>query len=112
MSSDRSRVSKGEIDRALSIAVRSGKVLLGSNTALKSALTGRAKLIVIASNCPREVREKIEHYCKLSNIPVLVYPGSGIDLGSACGKPFVVSALTIRDPGDSNILELVGGESV
>lgn len=105
--------SKSEIDKALSMAVRSGKVLFGSNTAVKSALTGRAKMIVIVSNCPQSMREKIEQYCKLSTIPLLIYPGSSIDLGSVCGKPFAVAALTIRDPGDSNILEIIGGgESV
>ncbi|MEM2272973.1 MAG: 50S ribosomal protein L30e [Candidatus Bathyarchaeia archaeon] len=106
------KFSKSEIDKSLSISVRSGKILFGSNIAMKSALTGRAKMIIIASNCPQNIREKIEQYCKLSNIPLLVYPGSSIDLGSACGKPFVVAALTIRDPGDSNILEFVGGGSV
>jgi len=107
-----SKISKSEIDKALNITIKSGKVLFGSNTAIKSALTGRAKMIVIASNCPQDIREKIEQYCKLSNIPLLVYPGSSLDLGFTCGKPFVVSALTIRDPGDSNILELVGGGNV
>ncbi|MEM1514513.1 MAG: 50S ribosomal protein L30e [Candidatus Bathyarchaeia archaeon] len=104
-----SRFSKGEIDKALSIAVRSGKVLFGSNTAIKSALSGRAKMIILSSNCPKNIREKIEYYCKLSNIPLLIYPGFSLDLGSACGKPFAVSVLTIRDPGDSNILEFGGG---
>ncbi|MEM2320921.1 MAG: 50S ribosomal protein L30e [Candidatus Bathyarchaeia archaeon] len=107
-----SEPSKSEIDKALGIAIRSGKVLFGSNVAIRSALTGRAKMIVIASNCSQDVREKIEQYCKLSNIPLLVYPSSSLDLGSACGKPFMVSALTIRDPGDSNILEFVGGGNV
>ncbi|MEM1586854.1 MAG: 50S ribosomal protein L30e [Candidatus Bathyarchaeia archaeon] len=107
-----SKLSKSEIDKALSISVRSGKVLFGSNTAVKSALTGRARMIVVASNCPQTIHEKIEQYCKLSGIPLLIYPGSNIDLGSVCGKPFAVAALTVRDPGDSNILELVGGESV
>lgn len=105
-------ISRGEIDKALNIAIRSGKVLFGSNTAIKSALTGRAKMIIIASNCPQNIREKIKYYCKLSNVPILLYPGSSLDLGSACGKPFTVAALTIRDPGDSNILELVSGGNV
>lgn len=104
-----SKFGKSEIDKAISIAVRSGKILFGSNTAIKSALSGRAKMIVLASNCPKSIRERIEQYCKLSNIPLLVYPGSSIDLGSACGKPFAVAVLTIRDPGDSNILEFGGG---
>jgi hypothetical protein len=29
-----------------------------------------------------------------------------MDLAAACGKPFTVSALSIREPGDSEILKL------
>jgi hypothetical protein len=30
-----------------------------------------------------------------------------MDLASVCGKPFTISALTIREPGDSEILEII-----
>jgi len=46
------------------------------------------------------------YYAKQSAIPVHIYSGSSIDLGSACGKNFVVSALTIKEPGDSEIMKL------
>jgi large subunit ribosomal protein L30e len=32
------------------------------------------------------------------------YPGMGVDLGVACGKPFSISALAVLEPGDSEIL--------
>jgi len=107
-----SSISKSEIDRSLRIAVRSGKILFGSKSTIRSAVAGRARLIVIASNCPRDIREKLEYYCKLSNIPFIIYPGTSIELGVACGKPFMVASLAIRDPGDSDILKFVGGENV
>ncbi len=107
-----SRLSKSEIDRSLAIAVKTGKILFGSNVTIKSAMSGKVRLIIVASNCPKDKREKIEYYCKLSNIPLISYPGSSLDLGSACGKPFMVAALAIRDPGDSDILKFVGGENV
>ena len=52
------------------------------------------------------VRNDITYYAKQSSVPVHIYPGTSIDLGSACGKNFVVSALTIKEPGDSEILKL------
>jgi large subunit ribosomal protein L30e len=64
-------------------------------------------MIIVASNCPDEIRKDLEYYCKLSNIPLITYRGSSIDLAAVCGKPFLVSALTIREPGDSEILRLV-----
>lgn len=107
-----SKFSKSEIDRSLSIAVKTGKILFGSNATIKSAMSGKVRLIIIASNCPEDKREKIEYYCKLSSIPIITYPGSSLDLGSVCGKRFSVSALAIRDLGDSDILKFAGGENV
>ncbi|MEM3715836.1 MAG: 50S ribosomal protein L30e [Candidatus Bathyarchaeia archaeon] len=107
-----SSFSKSEVDRSIAIAVKTGKILFGSNSTIKSVMAGRARLVIISSNCPKDKREKIEYYCKLSKIPLIIYPGTSLDLGSVCGKPFPVSALTIRDPGDSDILKFAGGENV
>lgn len=96
-----------DVNKAITTAVRTGKVLFGANSAIKSAKTGRAKMIIVASNCPRNIREDIEYYCKMSNIPLMIYEGTSMDLSAICGKPFIISALTIREPGDSEILKLV-----
>jgi large subunit ribosomal protein L30e len=99
-----------DIDKAIATAVKTGKVSFGANSAIQSARTGKAKMIVLASNCPAEIREDVEYYCKLSNIPLIVYKGSSTDLAAVCGKPFLLSALTIREPGDSEILKLAEKE--
>ncbi len=99
-----------DVDTAIATAVKTGKVSFGANSAIQSARTGKAKMIVLASNCPSEIRGDIEYYCKLSNIPLLVYTGSSTDLAAVCGKPFLISALTIREPGDSEILKLAEKE--
>lgn len=95
-----------DIDKAVLTAVKTGKVSLGSSSAVQNAQTGKAKLIILAANCPRETRDDIERYSKLSKLPVITYKGSSLDLAAACGKPFSVSALSIREPGDSEILKL------
>ena len=99
-----------DVDKAIGTTVKTGKVLLGANKAVESAKLGRAKLIVLASNCPRDTMEDIKYFCRFSNIPLVIYKGNSIDLGAACGKPFMVSALTVREPGDSDILKL--GEEI
>ncbi|MEM2995301.1 MAG: 50S ribosomal protein L30e [Candidatus Bathyarchaeia archaeon] len=96
-----------DLDKAIAAAVKTGKVLFGANFALQNAKTGRAKLIILAANCPKTVREDIEYYCKLSNVPIITYKGSSIDLAAVCGKPFTVAALSIREPGDSEILRVI-----
>jgi len=95
-----------DIDKAIATTVKTGKVMLGANKAVESAKLGRAKLIVLASNCPRNTMEDVMNYSRFSNVPVVIYKGTSIDLGAACGKPFTVSALTVREPGDSDILRL------
>jgi len=95
-----------DVDKAIATTVKTGKVLFGANRAVESARLGRAKLIVLASNCPRSIAEDVMNYSRFSNVPVVIYKGSSIDLGAVCGKPFMVSALTVREPGDSDILRL------
>lgn len=95
-----------DIDRAIMNALKTGKVLFGANSAIKNAKIGKAKLIVVAANCPQRVAEDIGYYCKFSKVPVVRYEGTGVDLGRACRKPFLISALTIKDAGESDILKL------
>jgi len=95
-----------DLNTVLAIAIKTGKVSFGANTTLKSAMAGKVKVIVAASNCPKEIHENLEYYCKLSKIPIILYPGTSLELGRACGKPFLVSAVAIRDPGDSDILNI------
>jgi len=95
-----------DVDKAIAAAVKTGKVTFGTGSALQNAKTGKAKLVVLATNCPKGAREAIERCCKLSDIPFIVFRGSALDLAAVCEKPFTVSALGIREPGDSEILKL------
>ena len=101
-----------DLNKSISMAVKTGKVLFGANSALKSARLGRARLIIVASNCPKKIRDDIEYYCKLSGVPLLIYDGTSLELGAVCGKPFTVSAITIRETGDSDILKAMVKEGV
>jgi large subunit ribosomal protein L30e len=95
-----------DVDKAITTAVKTGKVSFGANSSIQNAQAGKAKLIILAANCPKAIREDIGYYCKLSKIPLITHKGSSTDLGALCGKPFTVSALSIREPGDSEILQL------
>ncbi|MBS7615675.1 50S ribosomal protein L30e [Candidatus Bathyarchaeota archaeon] len=99
-----------DVDKAIATAVKTGKVHFGANSAIQNAKTGKAKMVIVSSNCPEEIRRDLEYYCRLSNVPLIVYKGSSTDLAAVCGKPFVLSALTIREPGDSEILKLIVSE--
>jgi large subunit ribosomal protein L30e len=94
-----------DIDKAISAAVKTGKVSFGTNAAIQGAKTGKAKMFILSSNCPKDIKEDIEHYSKLSGIPVISHKGTSMDLAEVCKKPFIISALTIRETGDSEILK-------
>ena len=101
-----------DINKAIIATVKTGKVLFGAQSAINNTKVGKAKLIIVAANCPQKTREEIQYYCKLSNIPMIIYKGTSIELGAVCGKPFMVSALTIREQGNSNILKLAEATNV
>ena len=96
-----------DVNKAITTTAKTGKIQLGASSALKSAKVKKAKLILLASNCPQKIRADIEYYCRLSEVPVSIFKGDSSDLGALCGKPFEVSALTIKEPGDSNILKIM-----
>lgn len=91
----------------LRMAIKTGKVKFGSKEAIRAAKLGKAKLIVIAENAPKELKDDIIYYSKLSKIPTYIYKGTSVDLGTLCGKPFMVAAVIIYDEGESRVLEFV-----
>jgi large subunit ribosomal protein L30e len=95
-----------DVDKAIATAVKTGKVSFGASAALQNAKTGKAKMIILAANCPKDIKEEIEYYCKLSRVPVMTYKGASMDLAAVCNKLFIVSALSIRETGDSEILKV------
>ncbi|MBT8171616.1 50S ribosomal protein L30e [Candidatus Bathyarchaeota archaeon] len=99
-----------DVNKAITTAAKTGKIQFGASNALKSAKAKKAKLILLSSNCPQRIRTNMEYYCRLSEIPVCIFKGESTDLGALCGKPFDVSALTIKEPGDSNILKITEEE--
>ncbi|MEM3361898.1 MAG: 50S ribosomal protein L30e [Candidatus Anstonellaceae archaeon] len=101
------KVAEAEINKAIRLCVDSGKVKFGLRSGIKHALLGKGKLIILSSSAPPEEAQDIKKYAKLSNI--LVYSSSlnSKELGSLCGKPFLVSAIVVESPGNSNILELL-----
>jgi large subunit ribosomal protein L30e len=96
-----------DLNKALVSVVKTGKVSFGVNSALQNAKTGKAKMIVLASNCPKDIKEQIEYYGKISKVPVMTYKGTSIDLATICNKLFIISAITIRETGDSEILKVI-----
>ena len=96
-----------DFERILKFANKSGRILVGSKTAIEAAQNGKAVALIIASNCPSQILDEIQYHASLSNVPVHIYPNTSADLGMACEKPFAVSAVTIRSLTDANFLNIL-----
>uniref|UniRef100_A0A2K6F862 Large ribosomal subunit protein eL30 n=1 Tax=Propithecus coquereli TaxID=379532 RepID=A0A2K6F862_PROCO len=70
--------------------MKSGKYVLGYKQTLKMIRQGKAKLVILANNCPALRKSEIG--------------GNNIELGTACGKYYRVCPLSIIDPGHSDII--------
>jgi len=92
-----------DINKALRTAISTGKVYFGMDETKKAIKKGEAKLVIISSNCPKGNIDDLTINKKTSTYN---FKGTNIDLGSACGKPFPISILTIVKPGKSNIMQL------
>ena len=88
----------------LALVTKSGKYVLGTKSTLRTIRDGKGKLVIISSNCPPLERAKIEYYAVLGKVQVVHFAGTNVDLGTACGRYFPVSVLSIIDGGDSDIL--------
>ncbi|KXB00205.1 hypothetical protein AKJ44_02800 [candidate division MSBL1 archaeon SCGC-AAA261F17] len=97
-----------DIDKELRRADRTGEVVLGSKKVLEAIKHGNAKLVLITPNCSDSTTLEINQTTELGKIPTHMYNGTSEDLGLAFGKPFLVSAAAIIDPGNSQILQLGG----
>jgi large subunit ribosomal protein L30e len=92
-----------DVARALRTAIRTGTVYFGTKRTIKSVINGNAKLVVLALNCPTETRAEIAS----KEAYVYNYAGDSMELGSLCGKPYGVLALSVIDSGSSDITALV-----
>eukprot|EP00428_Durinskia_dybowskii_P086881 CAMPEP_0170435234 /NCGR_PEP_ID=MMETSP0117_2-20130122/43490_1 /TAXON_ID=400756 /ORGANISM="Durinskia baltica, Strain CSIRO CS-38" /LENGTH=154 /DNA_ID=CAMNT_0010695171 /DNA_START=5 /DNA_END=467 /DNA_ORIENTATION=- len=68
MAKKQSKASKAadSINSRLQLVIKSGKYNLGYKTTLKTLRQGKAKLILIANNCPAVRKSEIEYYAMLA----------------------------------------------
>lgn len=95
-----------DVQKAIRMAVDTGEVLLGKNEVQRSLHNGTSKLVVLARNIPVDLKISIEKKARLAGIAYYEFEGSSSDLGSLCGKPYPISAMSIINEGDSDILSL------
>jgi large subunit ribosomal protein L30e len=104
MSSKKSKGAAESVTSRLQLVIKSGKYTLGWKSTIKAIRNGKAKLVLVAGNCPAIRKSEMDYYGMLSKVPIHAFTGSNNDLGTVCGRFYRVSVLAITDPGDSDIL--------
>ena len=77
-------------------AVNEKRVIIGSKQTVKNLKLKNIKLVVLASNCPENIKKDIEYYSKLTGIKIEKFDGTAKQLGVFCGKPFSIAVLAIK----------------
>ena len=93
-----------DVVKEIKNVLSSGSVTVGSNTTKTACIQGEVSLVIVAANCPLAYIQEMK-----SNHPEVVLHQldfANRDLGTACGKPFPVAVIGIKDAGSSEILTL------
>ncbi|KAL1773663.1 docking protein 6 [Sigmodon hispidus] len=81
------------INSRLQLVMKSGKYVLGYKQTLKMIRQGKAKLVILANNCPALRKSEIEYYAMLAKTGIHHCSGNNIELGTACVKYYRVTEL-------------------
>lgn len=65
----------------------------GTEEVLKKIRLGEVKKVFLASNCNKDIKEKIERYAKVGKIQVVNLDIPNDEVGVICKKPFAISVL-------------------
>ena len=87
-------------DKVLSLiglAMKAGRCISGETMTESETKSGRARLVIIASDASENTKKKFRDMCKFYKVPIYIY-GDKDTLGHAMGKEFRAS-LAILDEG-------------
>jgi large subunit ribosomal protein L30e len=91
-----------DMNKSLRQVVQTGEVHFGVRQARKALKDRTAQLIVVPENIPENTLDELRSFSK---VPLVRFAGTNFELGTVCGKPFSVSALTVIEAGESDILD-------
>jgi large subunit ribosomal protein L30e len=72
----KTKKSLESINSRLQLVMRSGKYVMGYKQTLKIIRQGKAKLVILANNCPALRKSEIEYYAMLAKTGVHHYSGN------------------------------------
>jgi large subunit ribosomal protein L30e len=61
------------------------------------------KLVIVSKSIDSDDRARLEEQSKTANVPVYEYPGTSMQLGKLCNKPFRITAIAINSGSAAEI---------
>lgn len=74
-------------------ALRETTITFGTESTLKRLRNSKAKRVFIASNCPENIKKKLEYYIKIGKVELVKLDIPSDEIGLVCKKPFSISVL-------------------
>lgn len=98
-----------KITKEINLVKETGNIVYGTQSTIRELQKGTPQIVLVARYGKRSTIKRLKYFCKISNVPSFMFPGDVRELGEACERPHVISALSILDPGASDILKLEEG---
>ncbi len=88
---------KDKVLSLIGLAMKAGRCTSGETMTESETKSGRARLVIVASDASDNTKKKFRDMCKFYRVPIYIY-GDKDTLGHAMGKEFRAS-LAILDEG-------------
>ncbi|HUG96390.1 MAG TPA: ribosomal L7Ae/L30e/S12e/Gadd45 family protein [Nitrososphaera sp.] len=82
------------LEKVIKDAVAAEKYKSGVREVLQSVKG--STLIIVSKSIDSDDRTKLEEQAKTANVAVYEYPGTSVQLGKLCNRPFRVTAIAIK----------------
>ena len=82
------------LEKVIKNAIADGRYKSGIKEVLQSVKG--SKLIIVSKSLDPEYRKKLEDQAKSTNITVYEYPGTSVQLGKLCNKPYRITTIAIK----------------
>lgn len=82
------------LEKVIKDAVAADKYKSGVKEVLQSVKG--SKLVIVSKSIDSADRAKLEEQAKTANVAVYEYPGTSVQLGKLCNKPFRITAIALK----------------
>ena len=95
-------MARDKVLSLIGLAMKAGQVVSGEFSVEKCIKSGKAKLVIIATDASENKKKKFEDKCKFYHVPMIIY-STKETLGTALGKG-LRSSITLTEDGFKNAI--------